>query len=126
MVSLPLKRLHQPRNDIHPQVVSAAGLSDAFEKLIILPKLLQQHINRGTRRLARMTGRQEPSKDEQRAKLHKRMYLLEHGPGSRNGKRYNRNGVTNSDALVKSAKSNSLAATKGGVAGPAANATAAA
>jgi hypothetical protein len=30
------------------------------------------------------------------------MYLLEHGPGSRNGKRYNRHGVANVDAITTS------------------------
>lgn len=47
-----------------------------------------------------MTGRAQPSQQELRANLHKRMYLLEHGPGSRNGKRYNRHGVTNVDAVT--------------------------
>ncbi|KAG8213074.1 acid protease [Butyriboletus roseoflavus] len=68
MVTMPLKRLHIPRGvDLHPQV------------------LLQQHINRGSRRLARMTGREEPSEYALRSELHKRLYLLESGPGSRSG-----------------------------------------
>ena len=46
-----------------------------------------------------MTGRPEPSHQELRANLHKRMYLLEHGPGSRHGKRFNRHGVANVDAI---------------------------
>jgi hypothetical protein len=45
-----------------------------------------------------MTGRQEPSEQELRERLRKRMYLLEHGPGSHNlkgpGKRYNRHGIS--------------------------------
>jgi len=82
MVTLPLKRLHQPRSDIHPQV------------------LLQQHINRGRRRLARMTGRAEPSQEELRADLHKRVYLLDHEPRSRRTKRFNRHGVPKFDALT--------------------------
>jgi hypothetical protein len=94
MVTLPLKRLHQARSDIHPQV------------------LLQLHMNRGNKRLARMTGRQEPSETELRGKLHKRMYLLEHGPGSRHPKRYNRKGVahfdtTNSDQVAAAGTSGS-------------------
>jgi hypothetical protein len=48
--------------------------------------------------LARMTGRPEPSQQELRANLHKRMYLLDHGPGSRHGKRFNRHGVVTADA----------------------------
>jgi len=94
-VTLPLKRLPS-RSDIHPQL------------------LLQQHINRGQKRLARMTGRQEPSDMELRDKLNKRMYLLEHGPGSRHGKRYNRNGVahvdtTTTDNVLKGGKGKQVA-----------------
>lgn len=77
MVTLPLKRIVQ-RDDIHPQV------------------LLQQHINRGHRRLARMTGREEPTTLELRDKLAKRMFILESGPTSRRAhshtKRFNRQG----------------------------------
>lgn len=46
-----------------------------------------------------MTGRKEPTKEEQRALIQKRMFLLEHGPGSRNGKRFNRQGVSNIDVV---------------------------
>lgn len=56
---MPLKRLYAPRTDVHPQL------------------LLQQHINRGNKRLARMTGRSEPPEHELRAEMHKRMYILE-------------------------------------------------
>ncbi|TDL16982.1 acid protease [Rickenella mellea] len=65
MVTLPLKRLHRARDDIHPLI------------------LLQQHVNRGLRRVARMTGRAEPSDLELRENLNKRMYLLPNGPFSR-------------------------------------------
>ncbi|KAG1734138.1 acid protease [Suillus lakei] len=61
MVTMPLKRLYVPRTDVHPQL------------------LLQQHINRGNKRLARMTGRSEPAEHELRAEMHKRMYILESG-----------------------------------------------
>ncbi|KAG2341352.1 acid protease [Suillus weaverae] len=61
MVTVPLKRLYIPRTDVHPQL------------------LLQQHINRGNKRLARMTGRSEPPEYELRAEMHKRMYILESG-----------------------------------------------
>ncbi|KAG2035907.1 aspartic peptidase domain-containing protein [Suillus americanus] len=59
MVTMPLKRLYVPRTDVHPQL------------------LLQQHINRGNKRLARMTGRSEPPEHELRAEMHKRMYIVE-------------------------------------------------
>ncbi|GJE85515.1 acid protease [Phanerochaete sordida] len=78
LVTLPLKRITQTRSDLHPQV------------------LLQQHINRGLKRHARMTGRDEPSALELRANLHKRLYIPPGGrPGVRkaNAKRYNRHGV---------------------------------
>ncbi|KIJ14268.1 hypothetical protein PAXINDRAFT_169881 [Paxillus involutus ATCC 200175] len=65
MVTVPLKRLHATRaSDLHPQV------------------FLQQHINRATKRLALMTGREEPSEHALRSELHKRLYILESGPGS--------------------------------------------
>jgi len=59
MVTLPLKRLHQTRTDIHPHL------------------FIQQHKNRGHRRLARMTGRSEPSSDELRGNLVKRMSMID-------------------------------------------------
>ncbi|KAJ8582460.1 hypothetical protein M405DRAFT_885293, partial [Rhizopogon salebrosus TDB-379] len=62
MATMPLKRLHVSRTDIHPQLQ------------------LQQHINRGNKRVARMTGRSEPAEHELRAEMHKRMYLLGSGP----------------------------------------------
>ena len=45
-------------------------------------QLMQQHINRGSKRLSRMIGRQEPSEHELRSAMHKRLYLLESGQGS--------------------------------------------
>ncbi|KAJ8581540.1 hypothetical protein M405DRAFT_868584 [Rhizopogon salebrosus TDB-379] len=56
---MPLKRLHVSRTDIHPQLQ------------------LQQHINRGNKRVARMTGRSEPAEHELRAEMHKRMKQLQ-------------------------------------------------
>lgn len=47
-----------------------------------------------------MTGRAEPTVEEQRAKLHKRMFLLESGPGSRTDKRFNREGFSNNNVDV--------------------------
>jgi hypothetical protein len=76
IVTLPLHRIHQARDDIHPQV------------------FLQQHINRGLKRYARMTGREEPTKRDLEANLHKRLWLPEGGPGSRRPqRRYNRHGI---------------------------------
>ncbi|KIK96589.1 hypothetical protein PAXRUDRAFT_25008 [Paxillus rubicundulus Ve08.2h10] len=65
MVTVPLKRLHATRaSDLHPQV------------------FLQQHINRATKRLAFMTGREEPSDYALRSELHKRLYIVGSGLGS--------------------------------------------
>lgn len=68
-------------------------------------QLLQQHINRSNRRLARITGRTEPSVEFLERELQKRVYAVEGSEGleRRNGlprseensleKRYNRFGV---------------------------------
>jgi len=93
MVTLPLKRIHQARDDIHPQI------------------LLQQHMNRGHRRLARMTGRAAPNDTELEAALHKRMYLLPYGPGSkRPTKRYYRAGIAEAKAKLIESMTNSATA----------------
>lgn len=61
LVHLPLKRLHNLEgSSVHPQL------------------LYQQHVNRGIKRLARISRRAGPSDDELRANLaraHKRMYI---------------------------------------------------
>ncbi|KAI3613767.1 aspartic-type endopeptidase [Moniliophthora roreri] len=85
VVTLPLKRVEQRSEGIHPQIY------------------LQQHINRGTKRLARMTGREVPSDHELSQNLHRRMLAVESSPLSKrfnrsgfkssNSKRYNRNGL---------------------------------
>ncbi|KAL4062847.1 aspartic peptidase domain-containing protein [Scleroderma yunnanense] len=62
-ITLPLKRFQAARTDVHPQL------------------LMQQYINRGSKRLSRMTGRQEPSEHELRSAIHKRLYILEGGQG---------------------------------------------
>jgi len=80
MVTLPLKRIHQVRDDIHPQV------------------LLQQHINRGLKRHARMSGRAAPSARELKANLHKRLETTDTQLVARHSKRYNRFGVPSVDA----------------------------
>ncbi|KAI9570537.1 aspartic peptidase A1 [Boletus coccyginus] len=98
MVSVPLKGLQVPRGvDLHPQV------------------LLQQYINRGSKRLARMTGRVEPSEYALRSELHKRLYVLESEPpigaaaavqGSNFSRRYYRAGLTAS-AVVENGTTDS-------------------
>lgn len=62
---------------------------------LLFQQLLQQHINRGLKRHARMTGRDAPDALELRANIHKRMYIPSTGPGARKpkSKRYNRKGV---------------------------------
>lgn len=95
MVTLPLKRIHQARDDIHPQVVSPRTTVINCYQSKYDRQLLQQHINRGLRRVARMTRREEPSKRQLEANIHKRMYIPASGPGARNpaSKRYNRHGA---------------------------------
>ncbi|KAG9118508.1 hypothetical protein FRC07_006946 [Ceratobasidium sp. 392] len=65
LVTLPLTRMHKARNDVHPQIVGAT--------------LLQQHANRAHRRLARMTGKREPTKEEMSAAIQKRMVIVGDG-----------------------------------------------
>jgi len=77
MITLPLKRVEQ-RSDVHPQI------------------LLQQHINRGIRRLARMTGR-DVSDHELRANLERRIASIEDEDLM---KRYNRQGVPKASRSV--------------------------
>ncbi|KAG2357417.1 aspartic peptidase domain-containing protein [Suillus spraguei] len=98
MVTMPLKRLYVPRTDVHPQL------------------LLQQHINRGNKRLARMTGQ-----------MHKRLYILESssvktssattGTGSNFSRRHWRHSkpVTNTANNGSSTSNNSSTSTDGGV-----------
>lgn len=73
LLTLPLKRVHQARGDAHPLV------------------LLQQHINRGLKRHARMTGRDAPSDHELRANIYKRV-LTDDDPALL-AKRYSRLGT---------------------------------
>lgn len=86
-VTLPLKRLPQP-SDVHPSI------------------LLQQHINRGHRRHARMSGLEGPSDAELVKRLEKR---LNQANFQKNDKRFNRNGVDrvsasgNEDVEIKGA-----------------------
>jgi hypothetical protein len=89
MITIPLKRL-QARGDIHPQIVSVLQelpLSPFYSWPI--PQLLQQHINRAHRRLARMAGTVGPSDEELAASLHKRMSSLPREAHT-NAKRYYR------------------------------------
>ncbi|KAG8684514.1 hypothetical protein FRC08_013649, partial [Ceratobasidium sp. 394] len=61
LITLPLTRMHKARDDVHPQI------------------LLQQHANRAHRRLARMTGKREPSAEEMKAAIQKRMVIVGNG-----------------------------------------------
>ncbi|EJF64597.1 acid protease [Dichomitus squalens LYAD-421 SS1] len=82
-VTLPLTRLHQNRGDVHPQV------------------LLQQHINRSQRRIARMRGVAPPSKRELEQNLAKRLYIPAGGRPGKVQKRFNRVGTKGSVSLVE-------------------------
>ena len=66
-------------------------------------QLLQQHINRSQRRIARMKGVAPPSKRELEQNLAKRLYIPEGGrPGAgRPLKRFNRVGTKGSVSLVE-------------------------
>jgi len=78
MVTLPLKRHEHPRSDVHPSI------------------FLQQLRNRAERRLARMTGRSQPSDEVLRARLEKRVLALNKGELTRCqtlSKRFNRSGL---------------------------------
>lgn len=72
LITLPLTRMHKPRDDVHPQI------------------LLQQHANRAHRRLARMTKRQEPTQEEMSAAIEKRMFLVGGGVEALRGKQQKR------------------------------------
>ncbi|KAJ7510363.1 acid protease [Mycena galericulata] len=91
MVTLPLKRM-EVRSDVHPKI------------------LLQQNINRASRRLARMTGRQEPTEAMMTEALRKRVLEVEGSEGlqrrinrvglagaHKSEKRFNRTGVPKHD-----------------------------
>lgn len=65
-------------------------------------QLLQQHVNRGLKRLARMKGREAPSDLELRENIVKRMYIPVTGPGAHSPqKRYNRKGTAVSAASTE-------------------------
>ncbi|TFY79710.1 hypothetical protein EWM64_g4301 [Hericium alpestre] len=83
IVTLPLKRVHGPRSDVHPLV------------------LLQQHINRSNRRLARLSGREAPSDEELSHALRKRILSVEASSGLE--ARYNRQGAKVTPAPAKAA-----------------------
>ncbi|KDQ14371.1 hypothetical protein BOTBODRAFT_32830 [Botryobasidium botryosum FD-172 SS1] len=59
LLTMPLKRITRNSADIHPLVA------------------LQQHINRGDQRLARMTGRNGPTHEQCKESINKRMYIPE-------------------------------------------------
>jgi hypothetical protein len=82
MVTLPLKRVEQRSADVHPSIY------------------LQQHINRGIRRLARMTGR-EVSEHQLRANLEKRVAAI---GDEELTKRFNRMGLSSSQKATRGVK----------------------
>ncbi|PPQ77889.1 hypothetical protein CVT25_015376 [Psilocybe cyanescens] len=92
-VTLPLKRVEQARN-VHGQIY------------------LQQHMNRGIRRLARMTGCEEPSRRDLHSRLERRILSVEGPEGLE--KRFNRFGLP---APSQSSGAKSLADTKENKAG---------
>ncbi|KAI0787881.1 acid protease [Fomes fomentarius] len=86
-ITLPLKRVHQNREDVHPTI------------------LLQQHINRSQRRIARMKGVAPPSKRDLEDNLSKRMFIPKGGRPkvNVNNKRFNRIGTSQvqADSLIE-------------------------
>ncbi|KAJ6631021.1 aspartic peptidase A1 [Mycena sp. CBHHK59/15] len=104
MVTLPLTRMEQPRDGVHPQI------------------LLQQQINRASKRLARMTGREAPSDAVLEESLRKRVLAVEGPEGlerrfNRVGvhdKRFNRTGVHDKRKLGKGKKGAAAAAAAAG------------
>ena len=63
------------------------------------PQLMQQHINRSQKRLARMKGIAPPSKREMEERISKRMFIPK-GGRPKNVKRYNRLGMPKVEAAV--------------------------
>jgi hypothetical protein len=61
LITLPLTHVRQARDDVHPQI------------------LLQQHANRAHRRLARMSGKREPTVEEMSAAIEKRLFIVGDG-----------------------------------------------
>ncbi|KAI0370349.1 acid protease [Pilatotrama ljubarskyi] len=97
-VTLPLTRLHQPRADVHPQI------------------LLQQHINRSVKRYARMKGREAPSKRDMEEKIAKRMFIPAGGRPKFQSKRYNRKGAK-PKTIAEAVEDGFTALSKGAAAG---------
>jgi len=76
MITLPLKRIEQ-RSDVHPQI------------------FLQQQINRASKRLAMMSGREAPTDAMMHAAMRKRVLAVEGEEGL--ARRFNRHGVSKND-----------------------------
>lgn len=118
---MPLKRLYVPRADVHPQLVSQYDHHLRVAPDVLMAQLLQQHINRGNKRLARMTGRSEPAEHELRAEMHKRMYLLENGSvkassaTTATGSNFSRRYWRNSKHVAQAASNTSSTGTNGEV-----------
>ncbi|KAF7317083.1 Acid protease [Mycena chlorophos] len=119
-VTLPLKRLEARNpNGLHPKI------------------LMQQHMNRAHKRLARMTGRTVPSDDVLYSALHKRVLDVEGAEGlerrlnrnthgkPQNDKRFNRTGVSRVQSRNERRKNKKHKGAKGAAAGAAAGGAAA-
>ncbi|KII89778.1 hypothetical protein PLICRDRAFT_29044 [Plicaturopsis crispa FD-325 SS-3] len=91
-ITMPLRRVPSKRGDLHGHIYAL------------------QHLNRGQRRLARMTGRAEPSHDELRANIQKRVAMIEEEAFQKRAleERFNRPNVEAVKAGMK-ASGNSLA-----------------
>ncbi|KZT07694.1 aspartic peptidase A1 [Laetiporus sulphureus 93-53] len=100
MITLPLKRVHQSRSDLHPQV------------------FLQQHINRSLKRYARMTGSAQPSKRQLETKLHRRVYASKPGLLERKrSKRHGRLGLADARKIKDTATASASATAASGAEG---------
>lgn len=69
------------------------------------PQLLQQHINRSVKRIARMQGRAPPTKRNMAEKIAKRLFIPAAGrpnfTANANEKRYNRQGAKDKDPALQ-------------------------
>lgn len=108
-VSMPLTRM-EARGDAHPQI------------------MLQQHINRASKRLARMTGREAPTDAMMLEALRKRVLAVEGTEGlerrfnragvpSQSDKRFNRTGVNKNERRHRKGKKAKAGAAAAGAAG---------
>ncbi|KZO96669.1 acid protease [Calocera viscosa TUFC12733] len=74
-LTLPLKRLHTTKRNLHPQLVRPFSLPSS-EVVLTAAQQLQQQINRSSARLARITRRTPPSEHELAARIAERAVHL--------------------------------------------------